>query len=172
VIATVLVAAAYRYLGAGNGLIVDYDGLTAVPSMYELAQGPLVVAVFGLLGVALAAWLPRLGATFTVLFALFVTETLLGSWVTVHDGLRWLLPFANSATFSHAHANFPEGIPSDQGVNGFDVAGAGWHLLYLAALGTLLAALALLRHEPRRRLLATSSGALVVLVLTAAAQLL
>jgi hypothetical protein len=171
-IAAVLVAAAYRYLGAGDSLVVDYDGLTAVPSGYELAQGPLLVAVFGALGVALAVWLPRLGATFTVLFALFVTETLLGSWTTLHGGLRWLLPFANSATFSRPHANFPEGISSDQGVRGFDVAGARWHLLYLVALGILLAALALFRHDPRRRLLATACGALGVLVLAAAAQLL
>jgi hypothetical protein len=170
-IAAVLVAAAYRYLGAKNGLIVDYNGLTAAPSVYELAQGPLVVAVFGVLGVALAVWLPRLGAAFTVLFALFVTETLLGSWVTVHDGLRWLLPFANSATFTRPHANFPEGVPRDHGVNGFDVAGARWHLLYLAALAIVFAALALVRHSSRRRVLAACSIAPAVVVAAALPQI-
>ena len=159
-----LTGAAYRYLGASDGLVVDYNGRTAIPSWYELAQGPLVVLVLGVLGVTLALWLPRLVVAFAVAFALLASEMLLVLFTLSQSQLRWLLPFASSATFTRPNASFPAGIRADDGLAGFDVATAGWHLLYLGALTILLATSALLKPTPlsRRRLLAAGGAALVV----------
>jgi hypothetical protein len=146
-IGVVLVAAAFLYLGAGDGLVVDYDGRTAVPSPYELAQGPLVVLVLGILGVALAAWLPRFSVTLLVAFVVFATEVVFVLWTGIHSWARWLFPLANSATLNRSGVTFPPASRADSGLAGFDVAAAGWHLGYLAALAVLLAAVALYRHR-------------------------
>jgi len=170
-IGAALIGAAYLYLGAGDGLLVDYDNRTAVPSVFELAQGPLLVAVLGVVGVALATWRPRAGLTFAVVFALLLSEVLLVFWTISQSSLRWLLPFGSSATFTRHGASFPPANSSESGLAGFDVAASGWHLLYLAALGLGLAAVCLLRDAPRRRLLVVAGAALLLLAATAALQL-
>ena len=163
-IAAGLIGAALLFLGASDGLVVDYDGRTAIPSGYELAQGPLVVLVLGALGVSLAVWLPRRAVAFTVAFALVASETLLVLFTLSQSTLRWLLPFASPATFTRPNASFPPGIRADDGLAGFDVTTAGWHLLYLGALAILLATSALLKPKPvsRRRLIAAGGAGLVV----------
>jgi len=173
-IAVAFVAGDFFYHHAGRGLIVDYSDRRVVPSPFELAQGPLVVLVFGILGVALAVWLPRLTVTLMVTFVIFASEQVfvqLTSRPVGHSSLRWLFPFANSATYTRPGAEFPPQYLRYDGLAGFDVTAAGWHLLYLAALAISLAALALLRHSPRKRLLGAVGVILVVLVAAALPQL-
>jgi hypothetical protein len=170
-IGAVLVAAAFAYVGAGDGLFVDYGGRRAVPSGFELAQGPLVVLVLGVLGVALGVWVPRFSITLIVAFAIFATEWIFVASIGVLSSLHWLVPLADPAEYTRAGAHFPPATPAEDGLAGFAVAAAGWHLLYLAALAAVLAALALLRHSSRRRLLPACAVALAVLVAAALPQL-
>jgi hypothetical protein len=170
-IGAVLVTAAFSYLGAADGLYVDYDSRTSVPSGFELAQGPLVVLVLGVLGVALAVWVPRFSVTLIVAFAIFATEWIFVASIGVVSSLHWLVPIADPAKYTRAGAHFPPATPAEDGLAGFAVGAAGWHLLYLAALGAVLAALALLRHSSRPRVLAAWAIALAVLVATALPQL-
>lgn len=171
-IGAVLVAAAFPYLGAGGGLFVDYAGRKDVPSGFELAQGPLVVLVLGVLGIALAAWVPRFSVTLMVAFAIFATEWIFVFSVGVRSPLHWLVPLADPAKYARAGAHFPPATPKEDGLAGFDITAAGWHLLYLVALAVGLAALALFRDSSRRRFLAACGIALAVLVAAALPQLL
>src|SRR5262249_31578610 len=170
-ISAVLVTAAFFAIGAGDGLFVDYGGRKAVPSGFELAQGPLFVLALGVLGVALAVWVPRFGFTVIVAFAIFATEWIFVFSVGVLSSLHWLVPLADPARYTRAGAHFPPATLSEDGLAGFDIPGAGWHLLSLTALAVVLAALALLRHSPRRRVLAAGGVALAVLVAAALPQL-
>jgi hypothetical protein len=170
-ISAVLVAAAFRYVGAGDGLFVDYSGRKVVPSGFELAQGPLVVLVLGVLGVALAVWVPRFSVTLVVAFAIFAIEWIVVVWSASVARSHWMIPLADPAKYTRATAHFPPGSPAEDGLAGFDVAGAGWHLLYLAALAAVLAALALLRGSPGRRLFPACAVALAVLFAAALPQL-
>jgi hypothetical protein len=169
-----LVAADFLYQGAGNGLIVDYSDRAVVPSAYELAQGVLVVLVFGIFGVALASWLPRFTVTLMITFVLFASQWIFVSWIgnpsIVHSPFRWLFPLADSATYTRPGAVFPPASTTYDGLAGFDVAAAGWHVLYLAALAVVLAATALFRNSSHRRLL-WAGLALAVLVTAALPQL-
>jgi hypothetical protein len=171
-IGAVLIAADFVYTGAAGGLYVDYSGRTAVPSGFELAQGPLVVLVLGVLGVALAAWVPRFSVTLMVAFAVFATEWVFVDSIGSRRSLHWLVPLADPAKYTRAGAHFPPNHPPEDGLAGFDTTGAGWHLLYLVALAAVLAGLALLRHRSRRRVLAACGIALAVLVAAALPQLL
>ena len=170
-VAVVLTVVAYLTLGAGRGLPVDFDGRTAVPNAFELAQGPLLVAALGALGLALASWAPRLVVTWATVFVLFAAEVVLVLWTTSQSSLRWLLPFASSATFTDPSAAFPPGPRAESHLEGFDVTAMGWHVLYLAALAILLGVLALLRYGRDWRLLATGGSALAVLVAAGLLQL-
>jgi hypothetical protein len=170
-ISAVLVGAAYALVGAGGGLFVDYAGHTAVPGGFELAQGPLVVLVLGVFGVALAVWVPRFSVTLIVAFAIFATEWIFVFSIGVRSSLHWLVPLADPAEYTRAGAHFPPATPREDGLAGFAVGAAGWHLLYLTALVVVLAALALLRHSSRRRVLAAWGVALIVLVAAALLQL-
>jgi hypothetical protein len=170
-----LVAVDFLYQRAGNGLIVDYSDRTVVPSADELAQGVLAVLVFGIFGVALASWLPRFKVTLLVTFVLFASQWIYVSWIEyrplAHSSLRWLFPLADSATYTRPGAVFPPPSRAYDGLAGFDVAAAGWHLLYLASLTIALAVLALFRYSARRRLLWVSGLALAVLGTAALPQL-
>src|SRR5262249_260317 len=109
-----------------------------------------------------------------VAFSIFASEQLfvqLTSRPIGHSSLRWLFPFANPATYTRRGAEFPPQYLRYDGLAGFDVTPAGWHLLYLAALAILLAALALLRYSSRKRLLGAVGVALVVLAAAALPQL-
>ena len=169
-IGAVLVGAGFLYVGADRGLFVDYAGRTAVPSRFELAQGPLVVLVLGVLGVALGVWVPRFSVTLIVAFAIFATEWIFVFSVGVLSSLHWLVPLADPAEYTRAGAHFPPATPKEDGLAGFAVGAAGWHLLYLTALAIVLAALALLRYSSRRRVLAAGVVALIVLVAAALLQ--
>lgn len=171
-IGAVLVSADFVYLGANGGLFVDYGGRKAVPSGFELAQGPLFVLVLGVLGVALAVWVPRFSITLIVAFTIFATEWIFVDSIGVRSSLHWLVPLADPAKYTRAGAHFPPAYPSEDGLAGFAVGTAGWHVLYLVALAVVLAALALLRHSSSRRVLAACGVALTVLVAAALPQLL
>jgi hypothetical protein len=109
--------------------------VSRVQGVAELAVIPLCTLGGGLLGVAVARWLPWRGLPLVVLFALI-------AWVVAvmeHGALWWTAPWTMSAAYYQT-----------------TTMGAGshtWHAVYLFGLALLAGVAALLRHRPRRRLL-------------------
>jgi hypothetical protein len=148
-----LVAADYVYLDAGSGLELTWAHASAAPSLAELAQGPVAVVVLGVLGVALARFVPSSVVAPVAAVLVVAAEYALGgsNWPFEGTQARWLLPFAD-ASVSPAGTYWPcwqspEAMPC--AVERFATASAGWHLFYLAGSGVLFAALAVLRHARR-----------------------
>ena len=170
-LAAALVAFGYFAFDAGDGLRVDVIGTTVVPSVTELAQGPLVVLALGALGIALARWLPTVALAPVVIVGFLAIEMPMTSWGVATEW-RWLAPVVNHGERSwapcsrEAHAEW-----GCDGAVGFDIAGMRWHLLYLAGLTVFLAALALLRHGRRPRRLALAAAGLVLVVAAGALQI-
>ena len=124
--------------------------LERVQSVVELAAIPLCALGGGLLGVAVARWLPWRGMPLVVLFALI-------AWVVAvmdRGGLWWTAPWTMSPVYY-----------------GDDTMGAGshvWHAVYLFGLGVLAAVAAMLRHREHRPTLLALGGAACVATLAAA----
>lgn len=108
------------------------------PSPAELATGPLLVLNAGLLGVALARWVPVRQAAFVAVVGLAAAQILMtGS----SDTTRWLAPWTPPAGDDlFLMGDLPREIM---------VRRPGVHLAYLAALGSLVAVVALIRHGRR-----------------------
>lgn len=163
------VATAFLLTGAGAGIEVDATGRTAVPSVFELAQGPAAIAVSGAAGIALARAVPHLAASGLLVVVLLAGDMMLSSQST-ESVLAWLAPVVNTA-HAPSGVGWPCYRPVVDGceVLGFQTASAGWHLLYLAGLVGVLAALALARDGERR--LARRLGAAGLCAAVAAAML-
>lgn len=160
-LAAALVAAGFVYLGAAGGLVVDPEGRRAVPSLYELAQGPAAVAALGVLGLALARWVPYLPVAPVLSVGLLALELPLTTW-NIQDAKAWFAPVVNPAVSAEG-SSWP--CSSDQGwpcvLERFASGSVGWHLLYLAGAAAVLAALAWLRHasRPQAALAVAAAGA-------------
>lgn len=157
-----LAVAAVRHQLWDGVLVPTPDGVVAVvPTVSELALGPLLVAFFGVLAVVVGRWVPSLLAmpvAAVVLLLHFVT----GSWGVGGSG-RWFLPLVTHQQ-SAGWVQVTPGYGYDL-VAGFDRVPFAWHELYVLALGGVLAGLALLRHgRTRPRLVAIAACATVAAV--------
>jgi hypothetical protein len=158
-VSVALVAADYVFLDAGSGLELTWERTTGVPSLVELAQGPVAVVVLGLLGVALARVIPSTLVGPVAAVAVVTTEYAMGgsNWPFPGTQARWALPFADpSVSPTGAYwpcYQSPEAMRC--GVDRFATGVASWHLLYLAAIGCVFAALGLGRRRRRTPSIAT-----------------
>lgn len=128
---------------------VDYpigsiDATDVTPSLAELIQAPLAVAVFGLVGVVLAEWI-RTRLILLVLPVLVMAHLTLTSWA-IEVPWRWFLPFVSSEQ-QVGSVEIDAGGTTYSVVQGFNTAAIAWHDLYLVGLLVLLTGLALLRHQ-------------------------
>jgi hypothetical protein len=115
----------------------------------ELAVIPLCTLGGGLLGVAVAQWMPWPGAPLIVLFALI-------AWVVAvmdRGELQWTAPWTMSRAY-YKDAQLAPGSPA-------------WHAAYLLGLSLLAAVVALLRHPTRRRPLLALGAVVFVVTLVA-----
>ena len=106
----------------------------------DRAQGPAELAVIplctlggGLLGVAVARWLPWRGAALVVVFALI-------AWVVAvldRGDLWWTAPWTMSPGYYHE--------------DGMGAGSHAWHAFYLLGLSLLAGVAALLRYPSYRR---------------------
>jgi hypothetical protein len=115
--------------------VVEHAGgsLDHVQGAGELAVIPLCTLGGGLLGVAVAQWMPWRGAPLIVLFALI-------AWVVAvmdRGELQWTAPW----TMSHAYYKDAQLAPGSH----------VWHATYLLGLSLLAGIAALLRHPSQRR---------------------
>lgn len=145
-----LVAAQFVYFGAADGLVVDPAGQREIPSVFELAQGPVAVAALGVLGLTLARWVPYLPVAPVLSVGLLVVEMPLTTW-NIPGAKAWLAPIVNPAIAVEG-ASWPCSAEQEWPctLDRFASGSVGWHLLYLAGAATVLATVAWLRHRPAR----------------------
>jgi hypothetical protein len=157
-----LLAAAYLLFGAGDGLIIGWDGARRTPAPVELAQGPLLVVALGAVGVLLGRIAPvtLLGALLVV--AVVFAEVPLAAW-TPDTAWRWAAPLVNDTvtvpdTWRPCE---PTGPWMCGAVERFDTTAMAWHLVALAGIAVAAAAAALI---PRRAVRLGLAGAALTLV--------
>jgi hypothetical protein len=145
------------------GTLLPFDP-AGVPSAFELFVGPAIVALFGVLGVLAARWLPSVAVAPVALVALGGIQlyllTQLPGGGDHQSRTRWLAPW----------------VPLSAGGLGTDpppelvIRPTGWHLLYLLGLAVTFGAMALARHELRPRRIAAMAAGLAVVILAGAVQ--
>lgn len=149
--AAVFVGVFFVAFGGLDGFVVTYGGETAVPSVGELAQGPLAIATVAALGIVLARWIPFLPAAPVAAAGLVVFSLPATIWNLQGAGV-WLLPLVNAAD-TPPDSYFPcarlGGATEWCGEPTFLTSSAAWHIVYLAGLGVAFAAAALLRDDRR-----------------------
>lgn len=138
---------------------IDYpigsiDATDVTPSLAELIQAPLAVAVFGLTGVVLAVWI-RTRLILLVLPVMVMAHLRITFWA-IEVPWRWFLPFVSSEQ-QVGSVEIDAGGTTHSVVQGFNTTAVAWHDLYLVGLVLLLTGLALIRHQRNRPVL----GALV-----------
>lgn len=140
-LAMLLLAVAAVVVAARGGPQVRFpDGVVRHRAMLpvELAQGPLAVAAYGLVGAALGRLVPTHG----VAPALAVAPLVLSRF-----GLPWVTPVVNhSVSVPGGYWPHPEIAPRTELV-GFDLTLLAWHLVYLAGLAALAVAAALWKRR-------------------------
>ena len=165
----VVVLAQATAFGAWGGLDVTYSGQLETPRLVHLVQGPLLVAFFGALGVALARLVPLLITATLGVLVLLASIAIVG-WGP-ENAWRWLFPPVNGAIAPGG----VEGWPCDRADPSwcparvaFDDGTMLWHALYLVALTGLAAGVALLRDgRTPARVLAVAACGLVAVALGA-----
>lgn len=116
------------------------------PPLAAWVQGPAVVVLAGVAGVALGAWVRSLAISVCVLLGagyLLPLPMLWWSW----GWQQWLVPLAHGLEMGTPLAG-PQGPMMV--VEGTDPTAMGWHVLYLLALTAVVAAVALARHRELR----------------------
>lgn len=120
------------------------DPIRLTPSLAALLQGPAVVILAGVTGVALGVWVrSAMAASMLLLGAGYVLPLPMLWWAW--DWRQWLLPLAHGLDTGPALAG-PDGPLLV--VEGAETAAMGWHVLYLLALIAVVAAGALVRSRP------------------------
>lgn len=152
-----------------DGVLVPMPGevVATVPHVIELAVGPLLVAFFGVLAVAVARWIPSLLALPLAAVALLV-HFVTGSW-GIGGTARWFLPLVThevQAGWVQVTPDYGYGI-----VASFERVALAWHDAYLVALVVSFGAVALLRHGRTRGRLLLLAGGVGAAVLTGLLQL-
>lgn len=129
-------------------------GGVGTPNPFELATGPAVVVLAGVLGVLLARFAPGTGAAPVTLVGL---------------AALWYFPYLSYHLRQRIFTwpsfwAFPWFGTSGSEADGANVLVGGWHLAYVGGLVALMACLALARHQVRLR---TAVAAALALALTA-----
>ena len=130
------------------------------PDAIELVTGPVIVGLAGVIAVAAGRWWPR-GATGPVILVALAAGQMLMQFQHASGGIgpgkpaRWLALWVPMAA---------SGQPARELV----ARPSRWHLVYLGALGVVVASVAVLRHRPRVRVAVILAGAVAITVLVAA----
>lgn len=154
VLGVVLIAGTFVLFGAGDGVPVRLEDGFVDRAMhpFELLQGPLVVLVMSLVGIVLGRWVPT-----RAVGPLMLVPAVIGFFHSTwrFSGEAWRF----SPLMVHEHQlTWVQETPSSgySILAGFDVAGLGWHLVYLGGACLLLGAAAVARTERSPRLAAVA----------------
>lgn len=159
----VLSAVTFVLFGAADGVPVRLqDGFVSRPMHpFELLQGPLVVLVMSLLGIVLGRWLPT-RAVGPLMLVPAVIGFFHSTWRFSGEGWRFSPLMVHEEPLRWVQVTPSSGYSV---LAGFDVAGLGWHLVYLVGVAVLLGAAAVARTERSSRLTALAAvGAVVAAV--------
>ena len=148
-LAAVLGAIVLVTLALSNGLQVSFvdDVRTRVPNLVEFALGPLVVGLFGVVGVLLARWVPSVVVPLMAIVGA-LPYVMAEAWMVAGPG-GWYAPLWSNARIVYWVWLGNGGYPI---VRDFAVAALAWHLLFLAGLIVVASVLALARKGWTRRL--------------------
>ncbi len=169
-LALVLLAVAHLLFGAGDGLIISYDGARRVPAAVELAQGPLLVLALGAVGVLLGRVAPVSLLSAFIAVAIVFLEVPLAAWAP-ETSLRWAAPLVSDivAVPDTWVPCEPTGPHMCGVVDHFDTTAMAWHLLALAGVAACAAAGALIARRSARIGLTLTAVAVVAATTVAAA---
>ncbi|HWC13358.1 MAG TPA: hypothetical protein VG929_02040 [Actinomycetota bacterium] len=157
-LAVALVAAMFAFMLA--------DAPVGTPNAAEVATGPVVVVLFGAVGVALARWRPHpalgpLAVVVAVAVQILLVQPIVddvATTSTVVTRLPWLAPWVPLSLTGDVP---PELV----------IRPAAWHVLYLAGLTAVVAAFALARSGWRARLVPVFVAGAVAVALGTIGQL-
>lgn len=171
-LAVALVVVVFVALAVSDGFAVGYtDGVrNRIPTVVEMALGPVAVGLFGAVGIMVARWVP---SVVVPMFAVVATlpYMLFEGWTIVEGPSGWYTPLWSAARATDA---WWFEIGSEQGyspVVGFAVAALAWHLLYLIGLIVIASAVALGKHGWTRRVLVGGAVGVSAVVLGAVMQI-
>lgn len=167
-IAVLFVVVTLVVTGSSDGVSVALvDGRRQVtPSLAELMQGPLVVVWFGVLGVAVARWVPRAEMALVMLASL-VPQMIAISWMLNGSGW-WLAPMTHGLHVVRWVEVSPQyGYPVLEQV---PAAAMPWHLAYLLGAAVAIGSLALLRSGRARSVKLAAAAGLGLALLAGAMQ--
>ena len=153
----VIIAAAFLYLRPSSTPgAFSSDSTPAVlqaplPTIAQMLQGPVALAVVAAGVVALVRWVP----TWLVAVPLFFLLFLQGLWFGIFNGeptswFTWVWPLSTGVVQDGWIGGCGEGEACQLLLTGFDRTTPWWHLGYLLALGVWLIAVAVLRHRRDR----------------------
>lgn len=135
-----------------------------MPSLAELAQGPLAVAALGLVGVAVGRLVP--GPLLAPALAVVLVVSMYPEGL-----LRRFAPVVNPAvTVPGGYWPHPEIAPATE-LLFFDAQSVWWHLLYLVGVGGLAAAAAVGRHRLTPAVWGTAATAVILIAAGGVVQL-
>ena len=142
------------------------DAPVGTPRIAEIAVGPLMVVLFGAVGVTIGRWNPHpaLGPMAVVVagaLQYMLIQPIVGSLATnstIRDPSGWLAPWVPMSMTGE--------VPSE-----LVIRPAGWHLLYLAGITLIFIGVALTRRGSRTRLLPLFLAGTAALVLGTVGQL-
>lgn len=141
------------------------DSPVGTPDIAEVAAGPVVVVLFGAIGIALGSWrshpaMGPLGVVVAIALQLLLMQPIIdlaSTNSTVRNPIPWLAPWVPLSLTGEVP---PELV----------IRPAGWHLLYLLGLAVVAVGLALLRHSSKRRILPLFLAGAAAVILGTVAQ--
>lgn len=149
ILAAALLVTGYVLLGAADGIRLRFpDGFVERPMHpVELAQGPLVVGVMAVLGVAFGRWIPS-----RLIGPLMLIPAVIGffhaTWRFDSTAWRFAPVMAHERQVGWVQVTPGSGYSV---LDGFAIGDLAWHLVYLVGLGVLLGAVAVARSVPSSR---------------------
>lgn len=164
-----LVAVAVVTLVAVDGGQVAFnDGLRPrIPTLVEMALGPITVGLFGVVGIMVARWVPSVAVALMAAVAA-LPYMQFESWSVVEGPDGWYTPLWSAAREVDWVQSTPgNGYPV---IAGFAVVALAWHLLYLIGLIVIASALALAKYGWTRRILLAGAVGVGAVVLGAVMQ--
>jgi hypothetical protein len=165
-----VLAGAYLVFGAGEGLVVTFEGGRRTPALVELFQGPLLIVTLGAVGVLLGRVAPvALLASLLVVVVLFA-EVPLASWAP-DTAWRWAVPLVNDniGVPDTWHPCTPTSDMMCNTVDRFDTTAMAWHLVALAGIAAAAAAAALTTRRGARAGLMLAAPALLAVTVVVSA---
>jgi hypothetical protein len=153
-----------------DGLVVGFiDGVRhRAPTVVELALGPIVVGLFGVIGIMVARWIPSVVVPLLAVVAA-LPYLVVEAWGVAEGSSGWYIPLWSAARHGGSWIEAGRGSGYSPVVD-FAIAALAWHLLYLIGLILIASVLALARLGWTRRLLVAGAVGVGVASLGAAMQ--